>query len=176
MRSFAKHPTESMLAAACIETPVGFLIPRWTPAGLYSCSLSPKFEMPVVQASDKLRCPLEEVIQNYFACGQLAWDLQQVDWTDVSRFQRVALEGCCQIPPGRTQSYGRLAEIVGSPGAARAVGMAMAGNRWPILIPCHRVVGAGNKLTGYSGAGGLGTKQRLLSLESFHFGNQLQLF
>ena len=67
------------------------------------------------------------------------------------------------IPSGRTMTYGQLAARVGSPRAARAVGQAMAANPVPILVACHRVVGAGG-LGGYGG--GLALKRRLLALES----------
>ena len=66
------------------------------------------------------------------------------------------------VPPGETISYGDLAALAGSPGAARAVGTAMRKNRIPLLIPCHRVV-ASNGPGGYGG--GLALKQRLLDLE-----------
>ena len=69
-----------------------------------------------------------------------------------------------RIPYGETLSYGELAGRVGSPGAARAVGRANACNPIPIVIPCHRVIGADGSLTGFGG--GLDTKRRLLDLES----------
>ena len=68
---------------------------------------------------------------------------------------------------GETLTYGQLAKLAGSPHAARAVGGAMARNRWPLIVPCHRVVGSSGKLTGYSGEGGLKTKHWLLEHE-FH--------
>ncbi|MEE9298886.1 MAG: methylated-DNA--[protein]-cysteine S-methyltransferase [Acidimicrobiia bacterium] len=67
------------------------------------------------------------------------------------------------IPPGETVTYAEVARRVGRPGAARAVGAAMARNPFPPLIPCHRVVGADGSLRGY--AGGLALKRRLLGLE-----------
>ncbi|MEX1224432.1 MAG: MGMT family protein, partial [Pirellulales bacterium] len=73
---------------------------------------------------------------------------------------------CRRIPIGQTMSYAELAAVAGSPGAARAVGNIMAGNRVPIIVPCHRVVGSGGSLGGYSSSGGLRTKRRLLSLEA----------
>jgi methylated-DNA-[protein]-cysteine S-methyltransferase len=69
------------------------------------------------------------------------------------------------VPAGRTATYGELAGVVGSPGAARAVGRAMATNPWPIVVPCHRVVAAGGGTGGFSAYGGLLTKERLLRLE-----------
>lgn len=67
------------------------------------------------------------------------------------------------IPFGEVRTYGELAQAIGRPGAARAVGQACNRNPIPIIVPCHRVVGAGGRLTGY--AGGLGLKERLLELE-----------
>ena len=67
---------------------------------------------------------------------------------------------------GMTASYGDLARRVGHPGAARAVGTVMSSNRFPILIPCHRVLAAGGKLGGYTSPAGTNLKQRLLDLEA----------
>jgi methylated-DNA-[protein]-cysteine S-methyltransferase len=67
------------------------------------------------------------------------------------------------IPYGQTESYGGLAERIGSPGAARAVGLANGRNPIGIVIPCHRVVGSDGNLTGYGG--GLDRKKQLLDLE-----------
>ncbi len=68
-----------------------------------------------------------------------------------------------EIPYGETRSYGQIATAIGRPGAARAVGMANSRNPISIVVPCHRVVGAGGSLTGY--AGGAERKQFLLDLE-----------
>lgn len=69
------------------------------------------------------------------------------------------------IGPGQTVTYGELAARVGSPGAARAVGQAVARNPWLLLVPCHRVLGAGGRMGGFSAPGGVATKRRLLALE-----------
>lgn len=84
---------------------------------------------------------------------------------EVTEFQRRVLCRCRRIPYGQTLTYKELAAESGSPRAARAVGGVMAGNRVPLIIPCHRVVGSSGSLGGYSGAGGVATKQRLLELE-----------
>jgi DNA repair protein RadC len=70
-----------------------------------------------------------------------------------------------RVPRGRTISYGELAALAGRPGAARSVGGFMARNRFPLLVPCHRVVAHDGGLGGFSSSGGLGDKKRLLSLE-----------
>lgn len=82
-----------------------------------------------------------------------------------SPFVRKVYELARRIPPGSTMTYGELAHAAGSPGAARAVGQAMARNPFPLLVPCHRVVAADGSLTGYSGAGGVATKARILASE-----------
>lgn len=84
----------------------------------------------------------------------------------VTPFQKRVLRALQSWPYGSTLTYGELAREVGSPRAARAVGAAMAANPLPLLIPCHRVVGADNRLTGYSGGRGLSSKQYLLALET----------
>ncbi len=84
---------------------------------------------------------------------------------EVTDFQRRVLQQCRSIPYGQTLTYGELAAKAGFSGAARAAGSVMAGNRVPLVIPCHRVVGSSGLLRGYSGAGGVAMKQRLLELE-----------
>lgn len=78
-------------------------------------------------------------------------------------FERAVWAAMCDIPYGATATYGDLAAIVGKP--ARAVGGACGRNPIPIIIPCHRVVGAGGRMVGYSGKGGIETKQWLLQHE-----------
>jgi len=78
-------------------------------------------------------------------------------------FQQAVWQVLRGIPPGRLGSYGEVARAVGRPAAARAVGAAIGRNPLGIIVPCHRVVGAGGALTGY--AGGLHRKQALLRLE-----------
>ena len=81
---------------------------------------------------------------------------------DGLREQRVWTE-LSKIPYGETVSYGELARRIGNPKASRAVGLANGSNPIPIIIPCHRVIGANGKLTGYGG--GLPVKEKLLALE-----------
>lgn len=85
------------------------------------------------------------------------------DWSGITPFRRQVLEECARIPAGKTISYGELAEKVGKPRAARAVGRVMATNPWPLFFPCHRVVGSDGSLHGYGG--GLPMKEALLRAE-----------
>lgn len=80
-------------------------------------------------------------------------------------FQRRVYEIARTIPPGSTLSYGELARRMGVPGAARAVGQALGKNPFPIVVPCHRVLAAGGKMGGFSAAGGVSTKARMLRIE-----------
>lgn len=80
-----------------------------------------------------------------------------------------------EIPPGSTVTYGELARRLGAPGAARAVGQALARNPFSILVPCHRVLSAAGKMCGFSAHGGVATKERLLELEGYVRGGQLRL-
>lgn len=101
----------------------------------------------------------------------LAGDLQDFadltyDWSRVTAFQSRVLLALLTIGPGRTATYGDLARTIGAkPGAARAIGGAVGANPWPLLIPCHRILGTGGKLTGFSAPGGVRTKAQLLALE-----------
>ncbi|MGD0497860.1 MAG: methylated-DNA--[protein]-cysteine S-methyltransferase [Bryobacteraceae bacterium] len=79
-------------------------------------------------------------------------------------FQKRVWNALLGIPYGETRSYAEIAEAIGSPQAVRAVGAANGANPIPIVVPCHRVIGSGGKLTGYGG--GLALKKRLLELEA----------
>lgn len=69
------------------------------------------------------------------------------------------------ITPGETSTYGEVAKAMGEPGAARAVGRALGENPWPIVVPCHRVLGRSGAMGGFSAPGGAETKARLLTIE-----------
>lgn len=81
-----------------------------------------------------------------------------------TEFQKNVWKALIEIPYGETRSYGEIAKVIGNEKAARAVGMANNKNPIPIIIPCHRVIGANGKLVGY--AGGLDIKEKLLELEN----------
>ena len=80
-------------------------------------------------------------------------------------FSQKVWTACAEIPKGETRTYGWIAKKIGHPKAARAVGRALGANPFAPVIPCHRVVGADGRLTGYSGPGGLPQKRRLLLRE-----------
>ncbi|MBI5625493.1 MAG: MGMT family protein [Elusimicrobia bacterium] len=80
-------------------------------------------------------------------------------------FHRAVWLACAEIPKGQVRTYGWIAARIGKPGAARAVGQALGRNPFAPHVPCHRVVGADGRLTGFSGRGGLAAKRRLLLKE-----------
>lgn len=97
------------------------------------------------------------------ASGRYANLAIHVDWNGATGFRRSVMEEVMRIPAGQTLSYGAVAERVGYPRAARAVGRVMATNPLPLVVPCHRVVGSNGSLTGYGG--GLHVKEALLRAE-----------
>ena len=88
-----------------------------------------------------------------------------IDWSVLRPFQRTVLEAVCAVPYGETSTYAEIAARIGRPNAYRAVGRANATNPMPLVIPCHRLIGADGKLHGYGGGDGLPTKEWLLQLE-----------
>ncbi len=102
-----------------------------------------------------------------FACGEAVDSFEDVwVWAPAAgTFRRRVLERVRAIPPGSVHTYGQIAAAVGAPKAARAVGAVMRSNRVPIVVPCHRVVGAGGRLTGFTAPAGVELKRRLLALE-----------
>ena len=80
-------------------------------------------------------------------------------------YQKVWLE-CAKIPRGETRTYGWIAEKIGHPGSARAVGQALAKNPFAPSVPCHRVIRSDGGMGGYSASGGVRAKRRMLKLES----------
>ena len=113
--------------------------------------------------SDERFTDLVARLQGYFR-GENPSFQDMLDLSGGTSFQRAVWEGARKIPYGETRSYGELAEEIGRPGSARAVGQAMSRNPVAIIIPCHRVVASGGKLGGFGNR--LDLKWSLLSLEA----------
>ena len=88
-----------------------------------------------------------------------------VDLRHLTSFQQRVLREALAVPRGEVSTYGQIAHRIGRPKAARAVGQALGSNPVPIVIPCHRVLASDGRLGGYSGRGGIRTKEKLLRLE-----------
>jgi methylated-DNA-[protein]-cysteine S-methyltransferase len=110
--------------------------------------------------------------------GGEAIDMREIglDLEGVADFDRRVAEVVRTIAPGETLTYGEVAARIGAKGEAREVGAAMGRNRFPIIVPCHRVVAAGGKPGGFSAPGGVETKLRMLEIERRHAPGPLSLF
>ncbi|MEP6732468.1 MAG: methylated-DNA--[protein]-cysteine S-methyltransferase [bacterium] len=108
--------------------------------------------------------------------GELS-DLSTIvlDMRGVPDFHRRVFEIARAIPVGETRTYGSIATQLGDASASRAVGQALGRNPFPIIVPCHRVLAAGGKLGGFSGAGGNVTKLRMLAIEGAQVHGELGL-
>jgi len=104
-------------------------------------------------------------IQGYMTGRNIDFAAVAIDLTSIEPFENEVYAAARAIPWGQTVSYGELARRTGSPGAARAVGRALARNPVPVVIPCHRILAKGRRIGGFSAPGGAFTKERLLALE-----------
>lgn len=157
------------------DSPIGPLLVAATGRGLCEIAFDPEPEREAERLSARfgtrvLRAPrplarARKELDQYFAGRRRDFDLPvDIEW--LPDFQRGVLEELARVPYGRTETYGSLAARIGRPRAARAVGGALNRNPLPIVLPCHRVVGASGSLVGY--AGGLERKRALLELEGWN--------
>lgn len=164
-------------AYTVFKTPIGHCALAWNAAGLVAVQLPEGSAaatarricrrhpgairrtppLSVQRAIDAILCLLRS------GTDQLA--LIPLDLSQHSAFCRRVYELTRAIPAGETLTYGELAARVGEPGAARAVGQAMARNPFPLIVPCHRVLAAHGGAGGFSARGGVDTKFRLLRIE-----------
>jgi len=149
------------------DSPVGELLVAATDHGLCRVSYFPeRAEDEIARTIGRrlLRAPIDDAkreLDEYFEGTRHDFDLP-IDLR-VAPFHEDVLRELANVPYGTTTTYGALAAKAGHPKAARAVGTVMNRNPIPIVLPCHRVIGANGALTGY--AGGLDVKVKLLELE-----------
>ena len=159
-----------------IETPVGPLLVAATDRGLARISYAAEPELHLEQLARTFGARVlrsaasvdaaHRQLDEYFEGKRSSFALD-VDLRGTAPFARHVLDELAHVPYGQTTTYGTLAGRVGAPRAARAVGTVMNRNPIPIVLPCHRVVGANGSLTGYGG--GLHVKEQLLRLEGALF-------
>jgi len=129
----------------------------------------PEIPLQSVSSADGSECAesvpivLARRLSSYFAGDAEAFDDVELDLEWCTPFQRAVVDALRAVPRGEVVTYGELAALAGHPGAQRAVGSFCAGNPFPIVVPCHRVVAAGD--LGSYGSLGAGYKRRLLELE-----------
>ncbi len=150
-----------------LETPIGTLLIAGDTDAVRRIDFpkNGKASKPEVEWTQSERGPVGQAakqLREYFAGKRADFDLPLAP--EGTEFQRTVWRNLQEIPYGETISYGELAKRVGNPKASRAVGAANGQNPIPIVIPCHRVIGANGKLTGFGG--GLPTKEALLTLET----------
>jgi methylated-DNA-[protein]-cysteine S-methyltransferase len=166
------------------ETRLGFAAIAWNDAGITRFNLPG----PKETATNRLgsATPAEppthiativDQAQRYFAGERIDFDAIGLDLSSVDPFRRAIYDALRKVGFGETVTYGELAKRVGAnePQAAQDVGVAMARNPVPLIIPCHRVLAAGGKLGGFSAPGRTETKQKMLALEGVYIGNQPRL-
>lgn len=141
----------------------------WTEAGLAGVRLPDPAATPdTATATEELPAEVAawaRLLQAYFNGQAVDFASVRLDDDALSTTDRAIYAALSAVPRGETVTYGQLATRIGKPGAARAVGVAMARNPWPVVVPCHRVLASDGALGGFSAPGGVATKRRLLALE-----------
>ncbi|MDN6888081.1 methylated-DNA--[protein]-cysteine S-methyltransferase [Variovorax sp. CAN2819] len=178
-----------MSGFALFETSIGMCALAWGPHGLIGVQLPADNGEPATRARMRQRFPdLHEGPPNEMA--QRAIDAIQgllrgvrddlshieLDMSGVSEFHQRIYAIARRIPPGQTRTYGEIAEQLGDKGLSRAVGQAMGLNPFAPVVPCHRVLAAGNKPGGFSAGGGALTKLRMLGIEDARPNGMASLF
>jgi len=148
---------DSPLGALLVVRDESGLSGLYLPSGRHPVTVAPEWVRDDA-AFDDVRTQLEE----YFAGHRRTFDLPL--HASGTAFQQRVWTALLDIPYGETTSYGKTAAAIGAPTASRAVGLANGQNPIPIIVPCHRVIGANGALTGYGG--GLDAKRWLLALEA----------
>ncbi len=151
-----------------LPTEWGYMVATWTDMGLWELDfpLKDRPTVPAGEVTSEVEFWSEELrkeLSMYWRGFATEFGVP-IDWRGCTPFQIKVLKFIASIPYGQKTTYGEVAQAIGVPKGARAVGNALNRNRIPIVIPCHRVVGSNGSLTGF--AGGLDLKQALLLLEN----------
>lgn len=142
---------------------LGLLAIEWENAQPGLDAFLARFKRPILP-DDRHLTPYIKQLREYLDKKRRTFTIP-IDWTIFTHFQREALQAIFRIPFGETRTYIDIAREINRPKAYRAVGAANAMNPMPLVIPCHRVIGADGKLHGYGGGEGLPTKEWLLKME-----------
>jgi methylated-DNA-[protein]-cysteine S-methyltransferase len=149
-----------------VSTPLGDITAVADDAGLTQVILAGDDGSVLAEATEggPIVDAATQQLAEYFAGERMAFDVPLAP--QGTEFQQTVWTALGDVPFGTTATYGEIARAIGQLTATRAVGAANGRNPIPIIIPCHRVIGASGELTGYSGGGGIETKRRLLDHES----------
>ncbi len=164
-------------AYSVFESSIGSLAIAWTVKGIVAVQLAEENleqtvsalkrrfnEIAIAEAPETVADAIS-LIQKHLD-GELQ-DLCSVplDYSNCSAFSKKVYEAARQVRAGALVSYSEIACAIEAPGSARAVGRALGANPFPLIVPCHRVLGKDGSMTGFSAYGGCNTKLRLLSIE-----------
>jgi methylated-DNA-[protein]-cysteine S-methyltransferase len=179
---------EDLVQVRCLQTNLGWIAVALRPSALYGLVFGYKSRSPAEMALRRLLpdIPPENGRSSVTLAKNKAGKYEStllsrlvrfaegadVDFRDIpivtdhlSPFGRRVVLACRRVQWGQTRTYGVLATQSGSPGAARAVGQVMASNRFPLVVPCHRILAAGGGVGGFSAPEGVQMKRRLLEME-----------
>ncbi|MGA2870034.1 MAG: methylated-DNA--[protein]-cysteine S-methyltransferase [Verrucomicrobiota bacterium] len=174
MAETLKNQTKSELIELPITTRDGEFMAHYSEQGLAGLNF-PKAKAASSRAVNAKQIPLK-ILQWHrtttaalkkILAGLEPGELPPLDWAGTTDFQKSVWKAMLKIPLGKTKSYGEIAQAIGNPKAVRAVGGACGANPIPVLVPCHRVLAANNKIGGFSS--GLGWKASLLEREGIEF-------
>ncbi|MBN9068621.1 MAG: methylated-DNA--[protein]-cysteine S-methyltransferase [Rhizobiales bacterium] len=169
---------------ALVETGIGWIGIAWSERGLTRLQLPGRDReatgrrllstisgRPVESAG--MPAPIADLVgmlRRYGAGETVDFSGVPVDFDGVDPFRRAIYDAARQLGFGETTTYGGLAEEAGYKGRAQDTGQALGRNPVPIVVPCHRILAAGNRIGGFSAPGGSATKERLLEMEGVHLG------
>lgn len=160
-----------LTAVRLVDSPVGRLVIGATELGVAELQILEPGQLRAAFTSsdiaDRHTKLAASQLEQFFRGQRLAFDLP-IDIRG-TEFQVAVWGEIGQLDKGEALTYGELANRIGKPGAARAVGGAVGANPLPLIIGCHRVLGSGGAVTGYSGGGGLKTKRWLLEFEGISY-------
>ena len=169
---------------ALIETGIGWIGIAWSERGLTRLQLPARdreatgrrllstIHGPAVESID-MPAPIAGLVgmlRRYTAGEAVDFSGVPVDLDGIDPFRRAIYDAARRLDFGETTTYGGLAEEAGYKGRAQDTGQALGRNPVPIVVPCHRILAAGNKIGGFSAPGGSAAKERLLEMEGVHLG------
>jgi methylated-DNA-[protein]-cysteine S-methyltransferase len=177
-----------LISFSLFATPVGACAIAWSDDGLVGIQL-PEGDAPATERRLRRRYPdavsEEPTAEVATAIGAIQALLSgepadlsfiRLDETALGDFDRQVYAVARAIPPGETLTYGEIAKRLGDRNASRAVGKSLGANPWPIVVPCHRVLGADGRIGGFSAHGGVETKIRMLQIEKARTDERPALF
>lgn len=176
------EPSSQVIGRHVFETALGFMAVGWSASGITRVWLAERDRAAVERRLAQraagvpdLAPPLAiaavvERLKEYAAGTPVDFSGTPIDLAGVDDFRLAIYDAAKRLRYGETVTYGELARRAGHDGMARETGAALGANPLPIVIPCHRILAAGNKIGGFSAPGGSATKERMLAMEGVRVG------